>query len=103
MTPKTCDKCGKIFSTNFCPDCGRKYEDIIISEPVTIETYVHGSKDDGYELCEEYGIDKESELGERLIYVNYEVKIIYEIKDNKLIARQIDSGDGQGLCQIVSK
>ena len=103
MNPKTCDVCGKIFSTNFCPDCGRKYEDIVVSTPVTITTYVHGSKDDGYDLCEKYGIDPESKLGEKLIYVNYEVKIIYEIKDNKLIARQIDAGDGFGLCEIVSQ
>ena len=103
MNPKTCDKCGKVFSTNFCPECGRKYEDIQVSKPVTITTYIHGSKDDGYELCEKYGIDPKSKLGERFIYVNYEVKIIYEIKNDRLIARQIDSGDGFGLCEIVSK
>lgn len=101
MNPKTCDVCGKVFSTNFCPDCGRKYEDIVVNIPTMIKTYVHGSKEDGYQLCEDYGIDPKSKLGQKLIYINYEVKIMYEIVDDKLVARQVDTGDGQGFCDLV--
>ena len=101
MNPKTCDQCGKVFSTKFCPECGRKYEDILISKPVTVTTYVHGSKEDGFDICGQYDIDPDSELGKRLIYINYEVKLIYEIVNDKPILNQVDAGDGRGLCVVI--
>ena len=97
-----CHECGEIFSTNFCPNCGLKYEDVKKQDvPVTIKTYVHGDKEDGYGLCDEYGIDPKSELGKKLIYCNYEVKLIYRIDGDKLILQQVDAGDGQGLLNVV--
>lgn len=101
MHPKTCDSCGKVFSTKFCPDCGRAWEDVIISKPVTIKGYSHGSKESGYDLCEKHGINPKSKLGEAIIYMGYEVEIIYEIVGNKLVAKQVNVGDEQGLCDIV--
>jgi hypothetical protein len=101
MTPKTCDVCGKVFSTNFCPACGRKYDDIKVDIPVEIITYVHSNKEDGYDLCEKFGIDPKSDLGEKLIYINYEVKLVYNIVKDKLVLKQINAGDGQGLCDVI--
>lgn len=100
-TPKKCDVCGNIFSTMFCSDCGRNYDEIEVNLPVEITTYVHGSKSDGLELCREYGVDPETDLGEKLIYLNYEVKLVYEIIDNKPILKKVNAGDGQGLCEVV--
>ena len=99
MHPKTCDSCGKVFSTKFCPECGRAWEDILVSKPVSIKSYVHGDKEDGYQLCDEYDIDPDSELGQQLIYLNYEVKLIYEVDGDKLILKKVDVGDG--LCDVV--
>ena len=101
MYPKTCDICGKIFSTKFCPDCGRKYDEIVKPEIITITTYIHGSKENGYNLCEKYDVDPKSKLGQKLVYLNCEVKLIYEIIDDKLIIKQINAGDGQKLCNVV--
>ncbi len=101
MTPKTCDKCDTIFSTNFCPNCGRKYEDIVVSVPVQITTYVHGSKEDGLSICKKYSIDPESELGHTLMYLNYEVKLVYEIVGNDIFLKQVDSGDGRSLRDVI--
>ena len=101
MIPKTCDQCGKVFSTKFCPECGRKYEDITVNIPVEITSYVHGDKETGYEYCEQYGIDPKSKLGEKLIYLNYEVKLVYEIVGDKPILKKVNAGDGQGLCDVT--
>ena len=97
-----CHECGEIFSSNFCPNCGLKYEDVKKQQlPIFIETYLHGDKEDGYELCDEFGIDPNSKLGEKLIYCNYEIKLIYKIDGDKLLLHQVDVGDGQGLLNVV--
>jgi hypothetical protein len=101
MTPKACDVCSTVFTTKFCPECGRKYEDVVVNVPVSITTHVQGSKDDGYDLCEKYGVDPKSKLGERMIYLNYDVKLVYEIVDDKLILKQVDAGDGQKMCNVI--
>ena len=103
MKPKTCDQCKKVFSTNFCPECGRKYEDVVINLPVTITTYVHGSKEEGCQLCEKYNIDPKSELGKKLIYINYEIKLVYAIEGNEIYLKRVDAGDGQKLCDVIPK
>ncbi len=101
MILKTCDVCRNVFSTNFCPDCGKKYDDIKVDIPVELTTYVHGSKEEGRSYCEELGVDLDSNLGEKLIYINYEVKLVYNIVKDKLVLKQIDAGDGQGLCDVI--
>ena len=91
--PVKCHSCGTVFTSNFCPDCGMKYEDVKKQElPILIETYVHGNKEDGYELCSEYGIDDKSKLGQDLVYCNYEVKLVYRIEGDKLLLHQVDAG-----------
>ena len=50
MNPKTCDQCGKVFSTKFCPECGRKYEDIKYSVPVSITSYVNNENSNRYNI-----------------------------------------------------
>lgn len=97
-----CHECGEIFSSNFCPNCGLKYEDVKKQQlPIFIETYLHGDKEDGYELCDKFGIDPNSKLGEKLIYCNYDIKLIYKIDGDKLLLHQVDVGDGQGLLNVV--
>lgn len=101
MVAKICDKCETRFSSNFCPNCGRNYDEIEVIIPDTFDSYVHGNKETGYSKCEELGIDPESKLGEKLIYINYEVKIVYEIIRDEIKAIQVDAGDGQGLQNLV--
>lgn len=93
-----CDKCGEVFTSKFCPECGKNREDIKVKVPVVFDTYVHGQGEND-ELYAELGIDADSMQAEVIRQLNYEVKIVYEIKDNKIRAIQFDNGDG--LCDIV--
>jgi hypothetical protein len=99
---KVCDNCKTRFASKYCPECGKSYDDITIEVPTTITTYAHSDKETGFGYCEKYGVDPDSKLGETLIYLNYEIKLIYEIVGNKVILKQVDAGDGQGLCDVVS-
>jgi hypothetical protein len=101
MTSKICDKCQTRFSTNFCPSCGRKYEDIVVVIPDTFVTYIHGDKESGYGKCEEMGIESDSKLGQKIAYSGYEIKVVFEILGEEIKGVQVDVGDGQGLCDIV--
>ena len=101
MTPKTCDVCGKVFSTKFCPECGKAYKDIKVEIPISITTYLHGDEEDNFETLNKYNIDPDSELGKNILYCGYEVKFIWEIKGDDLILKQIDAGDSQGICNVI--
>jgi hypothetical protein len=97
---KRCD-CGNLFSTNFCPECGRKYDDIKIIVPHEFTTYVHGDKESGYILSQELGIEPKSDLGKKLIGCTYKIKLIYEIKGEDIFLKQIDPGDGRSLLNVI--
>ena len=101
MIVKNCDKCKTRFSTNFCPTCGRKYEDIEVIIPDTFTIYVNGDKESGYDKCEQMGIDPKSELGQKIVYSGYEIKIVFEILGEEIKATQVDIGDGQGICDLT--
>ena len=100
MTAKICDKCETRFSSKFCPECGRKYEDVVVVIPDTFVTYVHGDKESGYDKCEQMGIDPKSDLGQKICYSGYEIKVVFEILGEDIKATHVDVGDGQGLCDI---
>lgn len=105
MTPKTCDVCGIVFSSKFCPECGRKYSDIKVSIPVEFVVYLHGDEEDGYgyDWCNEYGVDPKSKLGQEMIGLTYEVKLVYNLIDDKPILIQVDTRDTRGLCDVIPR
>jgi len=60
---------------------------------VKIDTYVHGSKEEGNDIAEDLiqkGVDLSEKASNALLYINYEVKLTHEIDtetgDSKIIA-----------------
>lgn len=102
--PITCHVCDTVFTSNFCPECGLKYDDVKKPEvPTFITMYVNGDKEDGYHTCNKLRIDEKSKLGQQIISATYEIKLIYKIDGEKLLLHQVDAGDGQGLLDVVKK
>lgn len=79
------DGCKCTFISKFCPDCGKNRNDIEIKKAVFYTTYLNEDDgDQGYEFCKKHGINPKSNLGQNIIGVNYEVKLVYKIVGDNL-------------------
>jgi len=47
------------------------------------DTYLHGYKEDGFDLIRRFGLNDDDPLYGKLLYINYEVKIRYKIIDGE--------------------
>lgn len=57
--------------------------------PKTVDTYVHGSKERGYEIGEQLGLEDEA-LGQ-FVYLHYEVELTIRVqKDGSYVITHVD-------------
>jgi len=73
------------------------------------DTYIHGSKGEGWDILRtKFDISDYPKPGEKekrdfcdnIIYINYEIKIVYKIIDGKPRAISVNFGDGRGDVNI---